>query len=183
MIDTQKTAVLSAMAAASEYLIDEIRLDRACAVLGIDPSSVHISRRPGMRVSLARGEISASATPMTVLHMLAHMATPSVFPHHGAEFCENLIAVTESVSQVAADALRESLDASGAHYTPDHRRRAVIKAVVQRAVDGTSRVEAVFSSPPQRVEGAFNYDRRGGTITINEEQFDLERLRYLSRVS
>ncbi len=183
MIDTQKKWVVAAIATTDSRWSGSMDIGAACSALGIDRSKVVERDDPGMAVSRSRIAVSRTARPMTILHALAHFATPDLFPPHGSEFCENLLAATEAVNPQAASCLRACFDETGAHYSDDHRRRAVIKSVVQRSVDGTSKVEAVFSSPPQRVEGRFVYDRRAGTITVDDEDFELDRLRYLFRVS
>ena len=183
MIDTQKTAVLAAIERAKPHAAGPLEVEQACSVLGLSPSRVSVADGNGMRATRSGGELGLHASPMTALHMLAHLATPDVFPPHGAEFCENLILVTESQYPHAAHVLVDALAGKGAHFNAEHRKRAVIKAVVQRAADGTARVEAIFSSPPKRVEGSFRYDRPARCVVIDDEPYDLEDLRYLSRLS
>lgn len=183
LIDTQRTAVVAAMDAARQHTGKTIDVLECAEHLGIPESKIHLHDGVGMCVKRGGAEISTTAEPMTVLHALAHMATPDIFPPHGSEFCANLLRATSRFFPRAGHVLEAKFQELGVHYSDEHRRKAVIKAVVQRAVDGTSRVEAVFGAPPQRVEGSFRYDRRSATITVDDQQFELDRLRYLSRVS
>jgi hypothetical protein len=181
MNDNQKTAVLAAMTAVNEPMTTTTSefLTSACEALSLSPPPRITSG--GFEVSGSGLSLPERCGSMTVLHSVAHLATPRVFPSHGAEFCAILLRVATAMTPYHAELLRQEFDSRGIHYSPDHRRRAVIKAVTQRASDGTRLVEAIFDSPPERVEGAMTYRR--GSLTIASEVYDLARLRYLAKVA
>lgn len=177
MNDNQKSAVLGAIASVREPCQNPAEtMRRACAHFGATPPAMS---EGSFRVTPTTTTLSESPTTMTVLHAAAHLVTSRAFPAHGAEFCANLLRVTRSLEPYQAEMLRHEFDARGVHYTPDHRRRAVIKAVVQRASDGTRVVEAIFDDPPEHVEGPMTWDSKTRRVMGQP----LDRLRYLSRVS
>jgi hypothetical protein len=181
--DNQKTAVLAAINVTSQPLTTspERLMDEACRELRISSPRLRVGSTSGFSVAVSTTTLSSNPSEMTVLHAAAHLATDRVFPAHGAEFCANLLAVASALVPYQAELLRHELDAHGVHYTAAHRRRAVIKAVTQRATDGTRVVEAVLDDPPQTTEGSFAYDRPW--IVVGGERLAVDRLRYLAKVS
>ena|ERR1700752_3477130 len=186
--DNQRTSVVEAMRAVSESVPAEesprATAISACLRAGVSPE---IKIGSALRVTRRRLELPEDATIVTVCHGVAHVATPSVFPPHGAEFCALLLDLIERPGLLSgrpdvAARLRTELDLRGAHYTPDHRCRAVLKAVTQRATDGTSVVEAVADDPPVSVTGKMLFRKSADEIVVGDSVLPLTRLRYLAKV-
>ena len=186
--DNQRAAVLEAISAAQRAAGQrEVRpwptLAQACATLGVPHPRVVGLVGTGFSVSHKTVALPESTSDMTTLHAVAHLATPSLFPAHGSEFCERLLVVTERLRPFAAEVLRSELDMRGVHHTASQRRRAVVKAVTQRSNDGTSVVEATADDPPERVVGPMTYDKEAGSILVGQTEIMLDRLRYLAKVA
>lgn len=182
MNDTQKTAVLASIRSCKGQVRSSREMvGRACRVLGVKTPEVRDGS--GMTVTGSSVTIPETSDAVTALHAVAHLATPAIFPAHGAEFCENMLRACRRCAPLEAEMLRAEFDSRGVHYTAQHRRKAVIKAVIQRATDGTESVEAVFDDPPLRRVGAVGYSRPRQQVSIGGVWFSLSKLRYLAKVS
>lgn len=184
MIDAQRGAVRDAMraAAAGERPVEAAPL--VVAALRRLGSSARVEE--GRRFEASRRRVAAPrrALPTAALHAAAHAAVDPVFPPHGAEFCAALLRAADGLAPASARRLRAEFEARGVHFTPDHRRRAVMRSVLQRAGDGTADVEAIADDPPQRVVGPFLEYRRGVDVVVGgADPIPLPRLRYFGRVS
>lgn len=156
-------------------------LERACDWSGTPKPIVSQSGR--LAVSRRRVELPSTATTMTVMHVAAHLSTPSVFPPHGAEFCDRLLKLTERFTPWTWALLQQEFALRGVHHTAEHRQRAVLKAVLQRSVDGTEEVEAVVDDPPGHVVGGpVSYDKVRQTVYVGNVAVELRRLRYLAKI-
>lgn len=184
MNDNQRTAVLTSMAAVAQEPLSESAerlLARVCEWSGVKQPKIVSSRR--LTVSRKRIELPEHVTTMTVLHVVAHLATPPMFPTHGAEFCDRLLGLAEHFTPWTEALLEQEFARRGVHYTAQHRQRAVLKAVFQRETDGTEIVEAALDDPPELIVGGpISLDRASKILTVGETSVPLSRLRYLAKV-
>lgn len=184
MNDNQRAAVLKCLSEIEQEPLHESAarlLERACDYSGVKRPIVSIG--PRLVVSRKRVELPESATVLTVLHVAGHLATPGVFPPHGAEFCSNLLTLTDRFAPWTDALLQQRFIQRRVHYTAEHRRKAVLKAVLQRAVDGTEEVCAVLDDPPQQIVGGpVSFDKGAQVVRVGGEKFELHRLRYLAKI-
>lgn len=144
---------------------------------------VPLTQAQRFEVSRRRLAAPAEARLIDSLHAVAHLAVDPVFPPHGAEFCAALLHLADSQDAQLGSRLRSEFQRRGVHYTADHRRKAAMRSVLQRAGDGTREVEVVADDPPERLVGQFGGYRRGLDVVVDGTSVSLGRLRYFGRVA
>lgn len=184
MNDNQRTVVLTSLTSvAQEPLLENADrlLVRMCEYAGLKQPIIEYGSK--LSVSRKRVQLPDTASTMTVLHAVAHLATPAVFPAHGAEFCDQLLILARRFTPWTEALLEQEFARRGVHYTAQHRQKAVFKAILQREVDGTEIVEAALADPPELIVGGpVTLDRDAKIVTIGASSVPLSRFRYLAKV-
>jgi len=183
LIDAQRSTVLAAIEAVASGTRPTPTQDVLRGAMERAGRLVPLTAAQRFEVSRKRLAAPVEARVIDSLHAAAHLAVDPVFPPHGAEFCAALLRAAEGEDRQLAANLRAEFNRRGVHYNADHRRRAAMRSVLQRAGDGTREVEVVADDPPERLVGRFGGYRRGLDVVVDGTSVPLARLRYFGRVS